>query len=82
MAPVRFGLVCFRWRPRGRTDEELDALNARLLAQVNATRARYLTHTRLSGRYVIRLVVGQRATEREHVREAWKAVREAAAGLE
>jgi aromatic-L-amino-acid decarboxylase len=81
MAPVRFGLVCFRWRPRGRTDEELDALNARLLAQVNATRARYLTHTRLSGRYVIRLVVGQRATEREHVREAWKAVREAAARL-
>src|SRR6476469_4936317 len=61
LAPVRLGLVCFRWRPRGRTEEELDALNARLLAEVNATRARYLTHTRLSGRYVIRLVVGQRA---------------------
>jgi aromatic-L-amino-acid decarboxylase len=82
MAPVRFGLVCFRWRPAARSDEELDALNARLLAEVNATRERYLTHTRLGGRYVIRLVVGQRATEREHVREAWKAVREAAAGLE
>jgi aromatic-L-amino-acid/L-tryptophan decarboxylase len=81
MAPVRFGLVCFRWRPAGRTDEELDALNARLLAGVNATRERYLTHTRLGGRYVIRLVVGQRATERQHVRGAWEAVRAVAAEL-
>jgi aromatic-L-amino-acid decarboxylase len=81
MAPVRFGLVCFRWRPAARSDEELDALNARLLAEVNATRERYLTHTRLGGRYVIRLVVGQRATERVHVRGAWEAVREAAARL-
>jgi aromatic-L-amino-acid decarboxylase len=81
MAPVRFGLVCFRWRPAGRSEEEIDALNARLLAEVNATRERYLTHTRLGGRYVIRLVVGQRATEREHVHRAWEAVRAAAGRL-
>jgi len=80
MAPVRFGLVCFRWRPDG-TDEEIDALNARLLHEVNATRERYLTHTRLNGRYAIRLVVGQGATEREHVRRAWEAVQAAARGL-
>jgi aromatic-L-amino-acid decarboxylase len=81
MAPVPFGLVCFRWCPRGRSEAELDALNARLLAAVNAGRERYLTHTRLGGRYAIRLVVGQRATEREHVRAAWEAVRRAAAEL-
>jgi len=81
MAPVPFGLVCFRFRPPGRSEEELDALNARLLAAVNATRERYLTHTRLGGRYAIRLVVGQRATGREHVRGAWEAVREAARQL-
>ncbi len=81
MAPVPFGLVCFRWRPAGRSETELDALNARLLAAVNAGRERYLTHTRLAGRYAIRLVVGQRATEREHVRAAWDAVRRAAADL-
>jgi aromatic-L-amino-acid decarboxylase len=82
MAPVPFGLVCFRYRPAGRTEEEIDALNARLLAAVNATRERHLTHTRLGGRYVIRLVVGQRATEREHVRGAWEAVRAAAGRLD
>ena len=81
LAPVPFGLVCFRWCPRGRSETELDALNARLLAAVNAGRERYLTHTRLGGRYAIRLVVGQRATEREHVRAAWEAVRRAAAEL-
>jgi aromatic-L-amino-acid/L-tryptophan decarboxylase len=82
MAPVPFGLVCFRYRPAGRPEEELDALNARLLAAVNASRVRYLTHTRLGGRYVIRLVVGQRTTERADVAAAWESVREAARGLE
>ena len=39
-----------------------------LLARVNASRRVHLTHTRLGGRYVIRLVVGQRETAREDVR--------------
>jgi aromatic-L-amino-acid decarboxylase len=81
LAPAPFGLVCFRWRPPGRTEQELDALNARLLAAVNAGRERHLTHTRLGGKYTIRLVVGQRQTGREHVRAAWDAVREAAGKL-
>jgi aromatic-L-amino-acid decarboxylase len=81
MAPVPFGLVCFRHRPAGATDEESDRLNERLLAEVNATRRVFLTHTRLGGRYVIRLVVGQRATERRHVEEAWALIREAVARL-
>jgi aromatic-L-amino-acid decarboxylase len=80
-APVPFGLVCFRYRPAGRSEAELDALNARLLAAVNATHERHLTHTRLGGRYVIRLVVGQRATERGHVAAAWAGIREAAREL-
>jgi aromatic-L-amino-acid decarboxylase len=81
MAPVPFGLVCFRWCPSGRSEEELDGLNARLMAAVNAGRERYLTHTRLGGRYAIRLVVGQRGTEREHVQAAWDSVRKAAREL-
>ena len=80
-APVPFGLVCFRWRPPGRSEDEIDALNARLLAAVNAGRERYLTHTRLGGKYVIRLVVGQRETQREHVAAAWEGVRAAARAL-
>ncbi len=81
MAPVPFGLVCFRYRPAGKSEKDLDGLNQRLLEEVNSTRRVFLTHTRLDGRYVIRMVVGQRATEREHVAGAWALIREAAARL-
>jgi aromatic-L-amino-acid decarboxylase len=78
MAPVPFGLVCFRYRPDGMTDPELDDLNRRLLALVNATRRVHLTHTQLGERYVIRMAIGQRGTERAHVEEAWRLMGEAA----
>jgi aromatic-L-amino-acid decarboxylase len=80
MAPVRFGLVCFRCRPEGydKNDASLDELNRRVLARVNATRRVHLTHTRLEGRYVIRVAIGQRQTERAHVEELWRLIQEAA----
>ncbi len=81
MAPAPLSLVCFRYRRPEAPEKELDALNERLLAKVNATRRVHLTHTRLNGRYVIRLAVGQRETQREHVMEAWALIREAAEGL-
>jgi len=81
VAPVPLGLVCFRHVRPGVEDEDLDRLNQRLLERVNATRRVFLTHTRLRGRFVIRLVVGQRTTEREHVAEAWRLIRDAAQGL-
>jgi aromatic-L-amino-acid decarboxylase len=81
LAPVPFGLVCFRYRPPGVAEAELDRLNERLLAAVNATGRVFMTHTRLGGRYTIRLVIGQRATERRHVEEAWGLIREAAGQL-
>jgi aromatic-L-amino-acid/L-tryptophan decarboxylase len=77
VAPVPFGLVCFRYRPPGVPESELDGLNERLLAAINATRRVHLTHTRLGGRYVIRLVIGQRTTDREKVLEAWEVIQTA-----
>jgi aromatic-L-amino-acid/L-tryptophan decarboxylase len=78
MAPVPFGLVCFRYNPHKKDGDGTDRMNAALLARVNASRRVHLTHTRLGGRYVIRVVVGQRQTERRHVEEVWRLVREAA----
>jgi aromatic-L-amino-acid/L-tryptophan decarboxylase len=81
VAPVPFGLVCFRYRRNGKSEDELDALNQELMARTNARRRFHLTHTRLGGRYVIRLVVGQRSTGRERVTEAWKVIQEEAKKL-
>jgi aromatic-L-amino-acid/L-tryptophan decarboxylase len=81
MAPVPFGLVCFRYRPDGVSDTQVDDLNRRLLARVNASRRVHLTHTLLGERYVIRMAIGQRETERQHVEEAWSLIREAAKGV-
>jgi aromatic-L-amino-acid decarboxylase len=78
MAPVHFGLVCFRYRPPGVSDQKADWLNRELLLRVNSTRRVHLTHTELTGRYVIRMAIGQRQSEREHVMEAWQLIQAAA----
>jgi aromatic-L-amino-acid decarboxylase len=70
-ASVPLNLVCFRHRAG-------DDFNQRLLARLNTSGALYLTHTRLAGRYTLRLCVGQTHTEREHVERAWRLIREAA----
>lgn len=80
MAPVPFGLVCFRYRPPGASEPELDRLNRELLLRVNSTRRVHLTHTELAGKFVIRMAIGQLQTEREHVREVWRLIGEAAGG--
>ena len=74
LAPVPFSVVCFRAAPGGDAGtggEALDALNERLIEAVNATGEVFLSHTRLHGRFAIRLAVGHVRTEERHVRRAW-----------
>ncbi|MBK8165163.1 MAG: aminotransferase class V-fold PLP-dependent enzyme [bacterium] len=79
LAPVPLNTVCFRWRPAGVVDEaRLNELNAALMARVNAEGTVYLTHTKLDDVTTLRLAVGQRATTREHVQQAWAALQAAA----
>ncbi|HZI72800.1 MAG TPA: pyridoxal-dependent decarboxylase, partial [Gemmatimonadales bacterium] len=81
VAPVRFGLVCFRYCPRaaaGLDSERLNDLNRRVLAKVNAGRKVFLTRTMLGENYVLRMAIGQRLTMRSHVELAWDLIQEAA----
>jgi aromatic-L-amino-acid decarboxylase len=78
VAPVPFSLVCFRYTPAGVSEAERDALNASILERVNASGTAYLSHTKLGGRYVLRLAIGNLRTERRHVESAWRLLREAA----
>ena len=46
-----------------------------LLERVNATGEVFLSHTRLDGRYVLRLAVGNARTTEDDVRRAWEVLR-------
>ena len=80
LAPVPFSVVCFRCRPAGfdGADEALDDLNARIMDAVNRSGEVFLSHTRLDGRFAIRLAVGNLRTEARHVERAWELLQSAA----
>ena len=78
MAEADFSVVVFRHRPSGLSEEDLDAHNARILAAVNDTREVYLSHTRVRGRYSLRIAIGNIHTTETHVRHAFDLVRKAA----
>ena len=79
VAPVPFSLVCFRFAGAGLPAEEGDRRTEAIMHAVNATGRAYLSHTKLGGRVVLRLAIGNLRTERRHVAEAWALLREAAA---
>ncbi len=73
-APHPLNLVCFRLRTS-------DEANQRLMETLNASGELYLTHTKLEGRFVLRLAIGSVATREEHVRRAWEKIQAAAETL-
>jgi aromatic-L-amino-acid decarboxylase len=81
MAPVPFSLVCFRYAPRGMRDEEADRRNEQVMHAVNAGGEVFLSHTKIDGRFTLRLAVGNIRTEEKHVRLAWDKLNEAAKRL-
>jgi aromatic-L-amino-acid/L-tryptophan decarboxylase len=67
-APQRFSLVVFR---RNGSDEENEAI----LERANASGDIFLSHTKLNGRYVLRLAIGNARTTEDDVRRAWEVLR-------
>jgi aromatic-L-amino-acid decarboxylase len=74
VAPRPFSLVCFRL-------DATDEGNERLLERVNATGEVFLSHTRLAGRFVLRLAIGNYRTTEDDVRRAWDLLRREAEAL-
>jgi aromatic-L-amino-acid decarboxylase len=75
MAPVTLNLVSFRYKPDGIKDEkELNRINEKLLQKINGTGRIYLSHTKLNGKYVLRMQIGQTNVAKKHVEDAWKII--------
>ena len=49
----------------------MNELNRKLMDEINKTGRIFLSHTKLNGNFVIRLVVSGIRTEEKHVIEAW-----------
>jgi aromatic-L-amino-acid decarboxylase len=80
-APHPLSVVCYRFVPPGYDDAATDALNAAIMEDVNADGRIFISSTKLRGRTVLRLAIGNERTTRDDVVLAWQIIREAASRL-
>ena len=73
-APVPLNLVCFRHKAG-------DAANQTIMDRLNRSGDLFLTHTRLNGKFTLRMSIGQTHTEARHVERAWMRIRQEAEKL-
>jgi aromatic-L-amino-acid decarboxylase len=77
-APVPFSLVCFRFAPAGISATERDRLNEAIMHAVNASGVMFISHTKLSGRFTLRLSIGNIRTGEGQIAAAWDRLQSAA----
>jgi aromatic-L-amino-acid decarboxylase len=89
LAPVPFSTICFRYRPASLADredepaiaEELDRVNVALMDAINRTGQVFLSHTRLRGRFTIRVALANLRMEDSDLDMVWEIIRREAAAL-
>lgn len=92
LAPTPFSTVCFRACPhdlaerlktandaeRREIDAYLDQLNESMMNAINANGMAFLSHTKLHGRFTLRIAIGNQWTTDEYITAVWNFLREAA----
>jgi aromatic-L-amino-acid/L-tryptophan decarboxylase len=79
-APVNMGVVCFRFV--GNDTEKIDKLNSEIVERINASGRAYLTQTKLRGRTVMRIGLGNVLTTEQHLRDAWEIIQKECSSIE
>jgi aromatic-L-amino-acid/L-tryptophan decarboxylase len=79
LAPHPLSVVCFRYAPPGLDEIELASLNGAIVDAANATGEIFISHTKIDGRYAIRLAIGNFRTQRNDVEAAWSILKREAA---
>jgi aromatic-L-amino-acid decarboxylase len=67
--------------PPATTDDKIDQLNSEIVEKINASGRAYLTQTKLRGRTVMRIGLGNVLTTEDHLRKAWEMICETANAL-
>ena len=80
-APVNMGVVCFRFigaenNPASSTASpaRTDNLNGTIVERINASGTGYITQTKLRGRTVMRIGLGNILTTEQHLRNVWELI--------
>ncbi|XP_056845489.1 phenylacetaldehyde synthase isoform X1 [Raphanus sativus] len=81
VTPRIFSLVCFRIAPVDNDEKTCNNLNRNLLEALNSSGKLFISHTILSGKFVLRVAIGAPLTEEKHVMEAWKVIQEEASNI-
>jgi aromatic-L-amino-acid decarboxylase len=89
------GVVCFRFigaaapsprpdtaaRARAGSADRIDRINSDIVERINASGRAYLTQTKLRGRTVMRIGLGNVLTTEEHLRKGWEIIQETASNV-
>lgn len=81
LAPVTLNTVCFRYKPSGANENELNVLNEKLNHTLNDSGKMYLTHTKINGKYTLRMVTAQTNVTMKHVMNSWEFILETARSM-
>ena len=73
-APATLNLVCFRLRSGDRDNQSL-------MDRLNTSGDLFLTHTKLDGKFTLRMCIGQTNTEARHVERAWERIQQETAKI-
>jgi len=87
LAPVPFSTLVFRFCPSNlqgngiQSDSETNALNEKLIEAVNKTGQVFLSHTKVRGKFGIRLAIGNLKTTWKDLSLAWDVIQQKATEL-
>ena len=75
-APVVMPVVCFRFVAADKA--KIDILNSEIVERINASGRGYITQTKLRGRTVMRIGLGNILTTEQHLRNVWQLIQRTA----